>query len=273
MTDRRCWGIFRERTHSPNREVDDAEILRLTAKHLEATGFAVTLKSPDEIQATIEPCPPSVFLMCERRETLDQLRAREARGVCLVNPASAVLNTYRARMVALFRAARIPFPRTRLVATSAAPGAWSGPVWVKRADVHNTQEGDVVFARTKDACREALRGLTRRGIPRALIQAPVAGDLIKFYGVGSWFRWFYHRDQQVVGHPFDPRDLSTLANRAAVALGLEVFGGDAIATPAGRLVVIDLNAWPSFALYRDEAAERIATHLETRFGARDLGSS
>ena len=27
----------------------------------------------------------------------------------------------------------------------------------------------------------------------------------------------------------------------------------------------DVNAWPSFALYRDEAAERIAAHLALRF--------
>ena len=26
-----------------------------------------------------------------------------------------------------------------------------------------------------------------------------------------------------------------------------------------------MNAWPSFALYRDEAAARIATHLALRF--------
>ena len=34
-----CLGIFRERAHSPGREFDDAEILRLTGKHLEAKGF------------------------------------------------------------------------------------------------------------------------------------------------------------------------------------------------------------------------------------------
>ena len=40
-----CWGIFREQAHSPGRETDDAEILRLTAKHLEAAGFQVGLKA------------------------------------------------------------------------------------------------------------------------------------------------------------------------------------------------------------------------------------
>jgi hypothetical protein len=52
---------------------------------------------------------------------------------------------------------------------------------------------------------------------------------------------------------------------AASALGLEVYGGDAIASAGGRLVLIDLNAWPSFALYRDEAAPVIASYLRVRF--------
>ena len=54
--------------------------------------------------------------------------------------------------------------------------------------------------------------------------------------------------------------------RAAGALGLEVYGGDAIATASGDLVLLDLNAWPSFALYRDEAAPVIAEYLSLRFG-------
>jgi D-alanine-D-alanine ligase-like ATP-grasp enzyme len=53
--------------------------------------------------------------------------------------------------------------------------------------------------------------------------------------------------------------------RAAAALGLEVYGGDAIVTASGRIVLLDLNAWPSFALYREEAAERIAEYLTRRF--------
>jgi glutathione synthase/RimK-type ligase-like ATP-grasp enzyme len=100
----------------------------------------------------------------------------------------------------------------------------------------------------------------------------VPGDLVKFYGVGraplraapGWFRWFYHKDQALTGHPLDPDRLAALAHAAAAALGLEVYGGDAIATPDG-LVLLDLNAWPSFALYREEAAPVIASHLLRRF--------
>ena len=77
-------------------------------------------------------------------------------------------------------------------------------------------------------------------------------------------------DQVVAGHPLDARQLARLARRAAGALGLEIYGGDAIATADGGLVLLDLNAWPSFALYRDEAAPAIAAYLALRFdgGAR-----
>jgi hypothetical protein len=273
VSGRICWGIYRERPHSPGREFDDAEILRLTGKHLETQGLQVSLRTPEEVAGSSEPCPPCIFLMCERLEILDQLRRWEPRGVRLVNAPSAVLNTYRDRMVSLFEQKGIAFPPSRLVST-ASNGRQSHPVWVKRADVHSTQVGDVVFAPTEAKAAHALGQLAERGIPQAVIQEHVLGDLIKFYGIGDafrmpgwqpWFRWFYHKDQQLAGHRFDQTALASLAQKAAAALGLEIYGGDAIATEKGAVVLIDLNAWPSFALFRDEASERIASYLAARF--------
>jgi hypothetical protein len=131
-----------------------------------------------------------------------------------------------------------------------------------------------VFASTAGEVETALQGLAGRGITRAVLQPHVMGDLIKFYGIGAgggphreppWFRWFYHKDQKLAGHPMDQRALARLVRRAASALGLEVYGGDAIATATGDLVLLDLNAWPSFALYRDEASAAIASYLALRF--------
>jgi len=278
MSARRCWGIFRERAHSPGRESDDAEILRLTAKELEARGFAVSVKSPDELDDPAETPPPAIFLMCERVEVLRILRAWEATGVRLVNAPAAVLNTYRERMLASWAAAGVPFPASRVVRTDGPPpperesDRW--PIWVKRADVHSTQAGDVSCILDRAALHEALVGFARRGLPRAVVQQHVAGDLLKFYGIGTgpgpggdapWFRVFPHRDQELQGYPVDPRALARLTRQAAAALGLEVFGGDAIVGPDGHLTLIDLNAWPSFALYRDEAAAEIAGYLARRF--------
>ena len=274
MSSRPCWGIFRERAHSPGREFDDSEILRLTGKHLEARGFQVSLRTPDEVAGAGAGHPPNVFLMCERLEIIEQLRQWELRGVRHVNRPSAILNTYRDRMLALFEQNGIAFPKSRLVATASPDLVQAGPVWVKRADVHNTQDGDVVFAPTPSETASALARMAERGIRQAVLQEHVPGDLIKFYGIGDptlaqgptpWFRWFYHKDQKLAGHRFDRDALASLAQRAAAAIGLEVYGGDAIATESGTLCVIALNAWPSFALYRDEASERIAAYLAVRF--------
>ncbi len=277
MSPARCWGIFRERAHSPGRETDDAEILRLTAKHLEARGFEVTLIAPEELDGALEDRPQFVFLMCERLEILGRLRALEQAGARMINSPSSVLNTYRERMIAQFQEANVPFIESRLVSTSEPDAIPQLPVWVKRADVHNTRDGDVSFATTADEFRAALLGLAARGIPRAVLQPHVAGDLIKFYGIGhghrrdggpSWFRWFYHRNQQIAGHPYDPKQLGRLVRSAGSALGLEIYGGDAIATATGDLVLLDVNAWPSFALYREEAAPAIAGHLALLAGRR-----
>ena len=276
MTDPYCWGIFREEAHSPGRESDDAEILRLTAKGLLAKGFQVDLKTPDELGVETEARPRAIFLMCEQPGALRALEALEAAGVPQVNSPAAVLNTYRDRMIARFAEARVPFIESRLVATSGERVAAPRPVWVKRADVHNTQEGDVVYAADAAAVARALEGLAARAIPRAVIQPHVDGDLVKFYGIGPgvgdgeppWFRWFYHKDQQLRGHVFDERALARLVRQAAGALGLEIYGGDCIATASGELVLIDLNAWPSFALFREEAASAIAAYLSVRFTGR-----
>ena len=294
---RSCWGIFRELAHSPGREVDDAEILRATARRLEALGHSVTLFTPEEALEAGDP-PPLAFLMCERLPILERLRRWEATGTRLVNSVAAIVNTYRDRMIPLLEEHGVSFPKSVLVSTrdlslpppslfelrrtSPGEGRVEGRgFWVKRGDVHNTQPGDVVFAADAEAATRALEGMAARGIERAVLQEHVAGDLIKFYGVQSsfakasedksaeaagaakpaWFQWFYHRDQKVAGHPVDPDLLSDTASRAARALGLEVYGGDAIATSSGRLAVIDVNAWPSFALYRETASERIAAHL------------
>jgi len=278
VSDPHCWGIFRERVHSPGREYDDSEILTLTGKELEARGFQVTLKRPEDALGASEPRPLGVFMMCERIPILKRLHALEARGVPHVNSPRAVLNTYRDRMITQFQEANVPFVPSRFVATSEELAESALPVWVKRPDVHNTQDGDVVFGDTPDNVRAALTGLAGRGIDRAVIQPHVEGDLVKFYGIGvgagaagapPWFRWFYHKDQRLAGYAFDAAALARIVRQAATALGLEIYGGDAVIPRAGGIVLLDLNAWPSFALYREEAAPRIADYLARRFAAVD----
>jgi hypothetical protein len=277
----RCWGVYRELAHSPGRETDDALILRATAARLEERGFEVELKSPDELPpADAAGVPPFLFVMCERIPTVERLSEWERRGVRVVNRPPAIRNTDRERTLARFERYGVAFPLSVLVSTDGPlpEGGARFPCWVKRGDVHATEEGDVSCAATPAELDIALARLSARGIARAVVQEHVPGDLIKFYGVAgeaeegplAWFQWFYHRDQKLSNHAFDADRLRSLVGRGAEALGLEIFGGDAIAGPGGDLTLIDLNAWPSFALFRDAASVEIARCLAARF-RREVG--
>lgn len=265
-----AWAIYRELAHSPGRETDDAMILRMTAEKLEPLGFEVAMKTPDE--AIDEPsAPPLVLAMCERVPIIETLNRWAARGSVIINHPSAIFDTYRHRMIEAFARGGVPFPKSELVATAAGAHALDFPLWVKRADVHATQASDVAMASDESGLRALLESFASRGIDRAVLQEHVAGDLIKFYGIGTgddaWFVWFYHKHQTLNGYAFDPARLRGAARRAADAIDVDVFGGDAIVTRNGDLSIIDLNAWPSFALYRDEAAMEIATYVAARFAA------
>jgi len=112
-----------------------------------------------------------------------------------------------------------------------------------------------------------LRDFAARGIGHAAVQQHRAGDEIKFYGVagGSFFYWFYPGES--TGHPVDEGKLQQVAESAARAAGLDIFGGDVIVAADGELTLIDLNDWPSFAPCRDRASEAIAQYLMRRADA------
>src|SRR6185369_4338415 len=175
MSEEYCWGIFREQAHSPGRETDDTEILRLTGKHLEARGFRVLIQSPEEITGLPAESPRGVFMMCEQVAILAHLRELAARGVPHVNTPSAVLNTYRDQMIALLQEAAVSFVPSRIVPTTGDVALEDRelPLWVKRSDVHNTQEGDVTLASTGPAVEAALAGLAKRGMRQAVLQPHV----------------------------------------------------------------------------------------------------
>jgi hypothetical protein len=266
-------GVLREPAHSPGRVEDDAAIMRRVGEALTERGFSVELIAAD---ALIESPPANLFVMCERGTILDRLAAMEKAGSIVVNSPRAIRNTYRHRMVELFARHRVAAPTSWIVAADANNPRPADCAWIKRYDFHATQRDDVIYAASESGWREALRRFAERGIPFVVAQEHVPGDLVKFYGVRNdrgtkdpnWFQWFYHRDKGMLGHAFDPARLSNAAFDAAAALGLEIFGGDAVIRVNGEPMIIDLNAWPSYALYRDRAAQAIADCLTERFRRR-----
>jgi acetolactate synthase regulatory subunit len=268
-----CLGVYREAAHSPGRVDDDAAILERVGAVLAERGFQVELIGAD---ALVESPSANVFAMCERGTSLDRLAAMEKTGSIVVNSPAAIRNTYRHRMIELFAQRRVRAPLSRTVATDAMKPRPADCMWVKRYDFHATQPDDVMYVASETGWRQALRQFAERGIPFVIAQEHVAGDLVKFYGVrntaapadANWFQWFYHRDKGMLGHSFAASRLHEAALDAAAALGLEIFGGDAIIKADGQPMIIDLNAWPSYALYRDQAARAIADCLSERFQRR-----
>jgi hypothetical protein len=273
-------GIFRETLHSPDRVFDDFEILRLTAEVLRAEGVDVELIKPEQISADwwSDSQPEIAFVMCEQERMLEPLCSWEHRGTTLINSAEAIRNTYRHRMIPLLSTASVPFPSSELIATGSPNwekrlrmrfrSANIRAVWIKRGDVHNTQDGDVSLARSAEEALALVSAFESRGVTRAVLQEHVEGDLVKLYGIGesgeTWFRWFYHKDQRLKGYPFLEHELKDTFFRAAKALKLEIFGGDAVVASDGSVYIIDINAWPSFALFRREASAAIARHIVTK---------
>ena len=278
MTKKTILGIFRERSHSPQREFDDEAILKETAKGLfSRLGVEIPLLHPGEFLETgLDVKPDLIFFMCEEEPCLNRLRhIQETMGCTLVNTVRAVENTFRQRMLEILSSEDF-FPESQLVCTmDAEPEDIQWEVWIKRGDFHAIEEDDVVFARDKDHVRTALERFSGRGIKNVVIQKHVPGDIIKFYSVTGveddreyWFKWFYHKDQDLKGYEFSKDELRNKCLRAGRLMELEIYGGDAIVRPDGRIYVIDVNAWPSFALFRKEAAAAICSLMEDRLFAR-----
>jgi hypothetical protein len=167
------------------------------------------------------------------------------------------------------------FVPVKMVSTLAEPEIpvgllGEGGVWVKRGDVHATQPGDVVRVHTGEAYRSVLEGFRRRGIDMAAVEPHQFGEVVKFYGVigTSFFRFYCEEDFQICPVAFASAraNIEHLVRR----LGLEIYGGDAVVTPEGRVVVIDINDWPSFAHYRSEASEAIGHHIYARVVGQDV---
>ena len=270
----RALGISRELQNSPNRESDDALILKAVMDQLSILKTECALMTPEEFDRSDVNGYDLIVPMCETYPRLMRLKKIEAEtGVTVVNPADSVLGCYRTRMLDSFaRTQGLSYPPTEVRRTTVeanklppsfdAGGGW----WLKRGDVHNTCAYDVVFARDWSQAQSIRREFERREIKDMAIQRHTDGDLIKFYGVGpgQWFTWFYHDPSTARRLPFELEDLAAQAELAAAAVRIEIFGGDAIVTPEGKIFVIDINSWPSFARVRAEASVQIARRLRLR---------
>ncbi|MFA6092440.1 MAG: hypothetical protein WCU88_07360 [Elusimicrobiota bacterium] len=268
----RCLGILREVQNSPNRESDDALILEAVLFQLSLLGIKTEKIAPEEADRRDLSSYDLIIPMCEVYPRIKRLGEIAKDSAALwANPPQSVLNCYRLKMLELLaKRPDILFPRSEVRrvedALGQAPFPSESGYWLKRGDVHNTCDHDVVFAETWAQARPILSDFASREITHCVIQPHIEGDVVKFYGAGPgrWFTWFHHDTTRAKRHPFSVDELARLASQGARALDLGIFGGDAIISPDGTVTLLDLNSWPSFARVRQEAAVQIAWHLQAR---------
>lgn len=265
---KRLLGLYREKQYSPGRhQSNDVLLLDQIAHRLREREFSVDLMTLGEANGARSDAA-LVFSMCQGRSALESLAQWEREGMKIINSPRAALNTHRDRLPALMVEGGVPFPQTNLVATKEKPNLGgldlASGIWLKRGDVHASVTADVQWIDSPQRLAAGLAEFARRGIELAALQAHRTGDEIKFYGIGAgpFFHWFY--SGEVHKYPFDSARLQQLANEAAAAAGLDLFGGDMIVSPAGELTLIDLNDWPSFAPCRERAAYAIADFITKR---------
>jgi glutathione synthase/RimK-type ligase-like ATP-grasp enzyme len=221
----------------------------------------------DEGDIITEPIPERlIFSMVQGPAGSAALMDTAASGALIINSPDSVMNCYRVKMIKLLPHGGIPFPKSVIVETRSAMNGlptefMSHKVWVKRGDVHAVHKEDVTLAYTDEEKITILKEFHRRGIERAILQEHITGDTVKFYALrdSEFFYWYFLNG--VYHTSFAQQQLYELAQASAQALGLFVFGGDAIIGPDGAITIIDINDWPSFAPIRDAASRHIGQLL------------
>ena len=270
MADIKIAGIMRAGAYSPNHIGNDAAILNLTAEQLRKRGCEVKIYSEEQLIAG-QVTEDVIISMCRHHRSLPILQKKEDEGALVINSGYGIENCTRERLTRILIGSNIPTPdslivNTNEVVTERMKEAGMTKAWIKRGDYHTMHKEDVTYVRHTEEAQEVVQEYFLRGIKRAVINRHIEGELLKFYGVYGtpWFHCFFHYGSREArgtdeGKPqFDHDKLKEVCTRAAEALDIKIFGGDAIILPDGTFTIIDFNDWPSFAPCRAEASAVIA---------------
>lgn len=273
----RLLGVSRGNEYSPNHVGNDAAIFQGTAHELEKKGFDVVICPEKQfVEENLEA--DIIFDMARDRATVNRLKELEDKGALVVNSAYGIDNCVRKEMTELLIANGVPHPESFIIPTDGAFTPDVFPCWIKRGNSHAIVKEDVVYVECKEEAEHVMADFRRRGIPVAVVNEHLVGDLVKFYGVlgPDFFYTFYPSEQshskfgleaingETRGYPFDVKKLQEYGNRAATALDVPIYGGDCVVSKTGEIRIIDFNDWPSFARCREEAAPKIAECIYNR---------
>lgn len=269
-------GVMRAGAYSPNHIGNDAAIFNIVAEHLRKRGCIVNVYSEEQLIAG-KVTENIIVNMCREQKSIALLQQLEDEGKIVINSGYGIENCTRERMTRILIGSNIPYPESLMVNTNegikdALEKAGFSQCWIKRGDFHAMHKEDVSFVRHPEEAQELLQEYFLRGIPRAVINKHLVGDLVKFYGVQGtpFFFWFYPFDlgHSKYGHEaingksqgieFDVENMRQICQNASEVLDVKIYGGDCIVSPEGDIRIIDFNDWPSFAPCRIEAAPHIA---------------
>jgi NDP-sugar pyrophosphorylase family protein len=266
-------AVRRGNEYSPNHIGNDAAIFNLTVDFLKQKNCEVIEYSESEFQEALIDAD-IVFNMARNTNSLTKLKELEDKGIKVINSGYGIENCTRAKMTRLLIANGIPHPKSLIVSTHEELPAlnFNSNCWIKRGDFHAIHYEDVTYTHSQKEAEEIIHEFALRGIPSAVINEHLKGDLVKFYGIATtgFFHWFYPDDLnhskfgleaingKSKGIPFDVEYLKKICSKAAKVLNIYVYGGDCVVDENGNIRIIDFNDWPSFAPCRAEAAPYIA---------------
>lgn len=266
-------GVF-----SPNHIGNDAAIFNLVTEQLRKRGCEVNVYTEEQLAAAGGVPEPYIFNMSRDERSLEILARLEDEGRLVINSAYGIRNCVRDRMTRILTAIGTPIPESFIVDTDQAvkaqlTKAGVAGCWIKGGNVHTRHREDVAYARHPQEAQELLQEFFMRGLKTAVINRHVEGEQIKFYSIAGskFFHWFYAfngghsrmglsllNPEAEIHASFDVDAFQRVCNRTAEALGVVIYGGDAVVSPEGKVTIIDFDDWPSFAPCRREAAPVIA---------------
>ena len=235
-------GVRRGNQYSPNHIGNDAAIFQLTVDYLKKMGCEVTEYTENEFQEAEQIEAKIIFNMARDTKTIQKLQQFESEGKKVINSGFGIENCTREKMTRLIIEYQIPHPKSIIISTGATlPDNITdlgSRCWIKRGDSHAIHLEDVTYAKVGEEAQGILKEYALRGIPSAVINEHLYGDLIKFYGVEEtdFFYWFYPNDLnhskfglekingKAKGIAFDLEELKSICNKAAKTLNIHIYG-------------------------------------------------
>jgi len=273
-------AVHRALEFSPNLAVSDAAILQVVVSKLEEDGFHVEVIDEDTFDSLSDDELRQYELVVHMMRRMTSLLKLQRLHLPAINAPQAALAVAKSREMTLelLQNAGISVPQWWAYEPSEDRMFQCEPElqqllpgWVKVMREGGTRHDDVIWVETPLQADARILELVEQRVPDIVVTKHVCGDLLKVYAVAPDFVYaFYPQEMNytkfgtaeqhnsTLAHiPYNKEELESIAWGISHTFGIDIFGFDVIVEPGGRIVVIDVNDWPSFSAYREKAASAI----------------